>query len=97
MNRRKYTVRFEFPASLLEEPTSPRVFRVGEVLWWDTQQTTDPVVFEMDLIRYIAPCVEFLRSSAFLRTDPAFVFQSDPLPDVRSSRWNVAFLSPPPD
>jgi len=39
-----------------------RTFQSHETLWWDTEQTSDPVVFEFDNDPFTTDRTEFLKS-----------------------------------
>jgi len=62
MNRRLYAIEKPFPATMLEDDSFTRVFKPPETLWWDTDQQEDPVVFEVDNIRFFADRSQFLTS-----------------------------------
>jgi hypothetical protein len=47
MNRRKITI-IAFLKAMRAHGLYVRTFHTGETVWWDTEQTCDPVVFEAD-------------------------------------------------
>ena len=67
MNRTKITIIAPLKAMLLDGP-SVRTFHTGETVWWDTEQTCDPVDFEVDNFRFTAVRAQFLRSAGFPTT-----------------------------
>jgi hypothetical protein len=64
MNRKKITIIAPLKATLVDE-LSVRTFHTGETVWWDTEQTCDPVEFEVDNFRFSAVRGQFLRSAGF--------------------------------
>jgi len=64
MNRRKITIIAPLKATFLDGP-SVRTFHTGETVWWDTEQTCDPVEFEVDNFHFRAVRAQFLRSAGF--------------------------------
>jgi hypothetical protein len=62
MNRRKCSVVIAFKASRVRSFKEQRTFQSRETLWWDTEQTSDPVVFEFDNNPFTTDRTEFLKS-----------------------------------
>jgi hypothetical protein len=60
MNLRKITIIAPFKATLAGA-VSVRTFHTGETIWWDTEQTCDPVEFELDNLRFTAVRAQFRR------------------------------------
>ena len=64
MNRSKITIIAPLKATFLDGP-SVRTFHTGEEVWWDSEQTSDLVEFEVDRFHYRAGRAQFLRSTGF--------------------------------
>ena len=62
VNRRLCVVEKPFPAAMVEGKSFTRVFKPSETLWWDGNQSSDPVVFEVDRIPFQADLNQFLAS-----------------------------------
>jgi hypothetical protein len=58
---RLFTVRDSFWADAVDHSDRGRAFCRGETLWWDTELTSDPAVFQVDRFRFRVPRAEFLR------------------------------------
>ncbi len=61
MNRSKITIIAPLKATFLDGP-SVRTFHTGETVWWDTEQTCDPVEFDVNNFHFKAVRAQFLRS-----------------------------------
>ena len=60
--KRLYTVKNSFWADAVDHSDRGRTFYQDETLWWDTEQTIDPAVFEVDArLFFQIPRSEFLR------------------------------------
>jgi hypothetical protein len=59
MGRQVYRVENPFRARM-DETKAERVFKPGETLWWDGNELSDPVTFEVDNILFEAELKRFL-------------------------------------
>jgi hypothetical protein len=59
---RRCQIVLPFRGTSCEDPTFNRVFQQGEEVWWDTTQTSNPVVFEQDNRPFSADRAEFLKN-----------------------------------
>ena len=58
---RLFSVRDSFWADAVDHSDRGRTFDPDETLWWDTELTSDPAVFQVDSFRFQVPRREFLR------------------------------------
>ena len=58
---RLFSVRDSFWADAVDHSDRGRTFYPDETLWWDTELTSDPAVFQVDSFRFQVPRREFLR------------------------------------
>jgi len=61
VTNRRCLIKQEFLA-IRERDEIQRVFKQGEQIWWDVDQTSDPVLFTLDTDPWLAPRDQFLRS-----------------------------------
>jgi hypothetical protein len=62
MLKRKCAVRVRLRAWRGDNPSRGATLLPGEHVWWDTSQTSDPVVFEIDNLPFKADRANFLTS-----------------------------------
>ena len=67
--KRLFTVRDSFWADAVDYSDRGRSFSPDETLWWDTDLTSDPAVFQVDRFRFRVPRSEFLRCIRVLTPD----------------------------
>jgi hypothetical protein len=61
-NRRECTVVKAFSAKRVDDPLAKRTFQPNEMLWWDTKETSDPLIFVVDNDPFTADRKLFLDS-----------------------------------
>jgi hypothetical protein len=66
MNRKKITIIAPLKATLVDQ-LSVRTFHTGETVWWDTEQTCDPVEFEVHNFRFSVFERNFSEARGFQR------------------------------
>jgi hypothetical protein len=57
---RLFSVRDSFWADAVDHSDRGRTFYPDETLWWDTELTSDPAVFQVGSFRFQVPRSEFL-------------------------------------
>ena len=85
--KRLYTVKNSFWADAVDNSDRGRIFYRDETLWWDTEQTIDPVVFEVDgRLFFQIPRSVFLRCIQVVTPSQKFLATSTlPGPDQKST------------
>ena len=76
--KRLFTVRDSFWADAVDHSDRGRTFYPDETLWWDTELTSDPAVFQVDSFRFRVARSEFLRCVPVLTPEKIQATLTDP-------------------
>jgi len=60
--KRTFVVKHQFQAALVGKKDDTRIFHPGETVCCETDQVSDPVTFESDLVPFETPLVEFAKN-----------------------------------
>jgi hypothetical protein len=60
--KRIFVVKHRFKATIRGNPDGNRIFKPKESVWWDPEDLSDPVVFEVDRVQFEADRAEFIKS-----------------------------------
>jgi hypothetical protein len=62
MMKNSYFVKNPFRATMIGNEDHSRTFKLGETVWCDIDQLSDPITFEVDLVQFKVPRIEFAKA-----------------------------------
>jgi len=63
--KNSYFVKHPFRATMVGNQDHSRIFKLGEMIWCDIDQLSDPITFEVDLVQFKAPRIEFAKALGY--------------------------------
>jgi hypothetical protein len=62
MMKNSYSVKHPLRATMIGNEDGTRIFKLGDTVWFDTDQLSDPVTFEANLVQFKASRIELARA-----------------------------------
>ena len=76
---RNYKIKHPLRATMVDNTVGSRTFKSGDILSWDEEDLSDPVVFKVGkTLKWKAPRSEFLRSIGPVETGPPSTPKDEP-------------------